>query len=145
YEAGAANEPALVIEWNEQGSVRLASAPVEGSTSLSAGAYGIGLTRVQNLTIINSDGSCTHFTDCQLPAFQKDEFRLRLPPDVRLISASLNGVEIDAPGVQNRICRIRLPERSANQSGHHIALRLAYPSVLLGFVDTLKLPLPEVF
>jgi len=146
YEAGAADEPALIVEWNEQGPVRLVNAPSpESSASAAAGAYGIGITRVQNLTIINSDGSCTHFTDCELPAFQKEEFRLRLPPDARLISASLNGAEINAPAVQDQLCRIRLPERSANQTGHRISLRLAYPAVRLGFVGSLKLVLPEVF
>ena len=59
--------------------------------------YGIGLTRGQNLTVINSDGSCTHFLECTLPAFQKEEFQLRLPADARLISASVNGTEIGAP------------------------------------------------
>jgi len=146
YEAGAADEPALIVEWNEQGPVRLVNAPSpESSASAAAGAYGIGITRVQHLTIINSDASCTHFTDCELPAFQKEEFRLRLPSDARLISASLNGAEINAPTVEDRVCRIRLPERSANQTGHRISLRLAYPPVQLGFVGSLNLPLPQVF
>ena len=43
--------------------------------------YGIGLSRAQNLTVINSDGSCTHFSEFEVPVFQTEEFRVRLPEE----------------------------------------------------------------
>ena len=50
--------------------------------------------------MIGSDGSCTHFTELELPASQAEEFRLRLPPQAQLISVSINGTEIGAPALE---------------------------------------------
>jgi len=142
YEAGVASEDVLTIEWRD------AVGAVGAGGDLAAGSrdfYGIGLTRAQNLTVINSDGSCTHFLECTLPALQKEEFRLRLPADARLISASVNGAEVSAPAVADQICRIPLPERVADQSSHRLSFRLSYPMVRLGFTGSVELNLPEVF
>jgi hypothetical protein len=143
YEIGVAGEEWVAIEWREQGGDAPpgASPPVEGA----GGFYGIGLTRAQNLTVINSDGSCTHFAEYELPAFLKEEFRLRLPAQARLISVSLNGTEISAPIVEDQVCRIRLPDRAPAQTAHRLSFRLGYPPVRLGFVGAVELKLPEVF
>src|SRR5262245_5059529 len=86
YEIGVAADEPLVLEWREQpGSPQIAAPKLEGQTNQ---LYGIGLSRVQNLTVINSDGSCTHFAECEIPAFQKEELRVQLQPGTRLISAS---------------------------------------------------------
>ena len=142
YEVGVAGEDLLTVEWREQGGAYGAGG---GSAGGSPDFYGIGLTRAQNLTVINSDGSCTHFLECTLPAFQKEDFRLRLPADARLISASVNGAEVSAPAVVDRVCRLPLPERAPSQSSHRLSFRLAYPTVRLGFSGSVELNLPEVF
>jgi len=142
YEVGVAGEEVLTVEWRDQGGAYGAGGGVVGT---ARDFYGIGLTRAQNLTVINSDGSCTHFLECTLPAYQKEEFRLRLPTDARLISASVNGSEISAPVVADQICRIRLPERAPDQSSHRLSFRLAFPTVRLGFTGSVELNLPEVF
>jgi len=142
YEIGIAGQETLALEWTDQpGAGRSEVArQIEGGNGL----YGIGLTRVQNLTVINSDGSCTHFAECEVPAFQKEEFRLRLPANARLISASINGTEVTAPIVDDRLCRIRLPDRAPNQTGYRLSFRLAYPAVRLGFFGSIELSLPEL-
>jgi hypothetical protein len=143
YDIGVAGEDPLVVEWRDQGGdARFAgSRPGEATSDF----YGIGLTRAQNLTVINSDGSCTHLVEYELPAFQKEEFRLRLPVGARLISASINGTELTAPNVEDRLCRIRLPGRAPGQIAHRLSFRLAYPPLRLGFLGSFELALPEVF
>ena len=138
YDLGVAGEELLTIEWREQDGA--APAPEAGREF-----YGIGITRAQHLTVLNSDSSCTHFAEFELPAFQADEFRLRLPPKARLISVSVNGVEAAAPALEDQLCRIRLPAREAGQAAHRLSFRLAYLPVSLGFIGAVELPLPEVF
>ncbi len=143
YDIGVAGDDRLVIEWREQGGDSLGGpgTPGEGSKEF----YGIGLTRAQNLTVINSDGSCTHFAEFELPVFRATEFRLRIPANARLISVSVNGAEISSPAVEDRLCRIPLPSRETQQPTHRLSFRIAYPMVRLGFAGTAELTLPEVF
>jgi hypothetical protein len=142
YDIGVAGEELLAVEWRDQG----------GDPAVSGRAaealkefYGIGLTRAQNLTVINSDGSCTHFAEFELPVFQTEEFRLKLPAKARLISVSVNGTEVGSPSIVDQLCRLRLPGREAQQTAHRLSFRVAYPAVRLGFVGTVELTLPEVF
>lgn len=137
YEFGVAGEELLVVEWREQDAVP----SVESGKEF----YGIGITRAQHLTVINSDSSCTHFAEFELPASQTEELRLRLPAKARLISVSIDGVEATAPALEDQLCRIRLPARASGQAAHRLSFRLAYPPVRLGFVGLLELALPEVF
>lgn len=139
YEIGVANEETLIVEWREQDGG--GAPPVEGGREF----YGIGLTRAQNLTVIHSDGSCTHFAEFEIPAFQSDEFRMRLPGGARLISVSLNGTEIGSPAIQDGVCRVRLPGQQPEQAAHRLSFRIAYPPMRLGFVGTAELALPELF
>jgi hypothetical protein len=142
YDIGVAGEELLVVEWRDQGSEAVAGIrkPGEGSEF-----YGIGLTRAQSLTVINSDGSCTHFAEFELPALMAEEFRMKLPAKARLISVAVNGNEISSPVVEEQLCRVRLPGREAQQTAHRISFRIAYPSFRLGFIGTAELALPEVF
>jgi len=126
------------VEWRDQ------AGPAPGPEA-GKEFYGIGITRAQHLTVIASDGSCTHFAELELPAFQPDELRLRLPPKARLISVSIDGVEAAAPALEDQLCRLRLPAHVAGQAAHRLSFRLAYPPVALGFIGTLEVPLPEVF
>jgi hypothetical protein len=119
--------------------------PVAAPTPVPSDIYGIGLTRAQHLTVINSDGSCTHFAEFEMPASPGGEFRLRLPAGARLLSASINGNEIQSPVVEDQNCRVKLPDREAQQAVDRLSFRLAYPPLRLGFIGTAELELPEVF
>jgi hypothetical protein len=138
YEIGVAGGELLTLEWREAGG---------GGTTITQGAdqlYGIGVTRAQHLTVIHSDGSCTHFAEFDLPAQLAQDFHMRLPPEARLISASLNGTEIVAPLLDNQTFRLRLPNREALQTSHRLSFRLAYPTMRLGFLGQAQLALPEL-
>ena len=131
------------MEWRDQGGDTAAEKVRTGEAAKEF--YGIGLTRAQNLTVINSDGSCTHFAEFELPAMQAAEFRMRLPDKARLISVSVNGNEIGSPTLENQLCIVKLPGREAQQSAHRLSFRIAYPAMRLGFIGTAQLTLPEVF
>jgi hypothetical protein len=145
YDIGVAAEETLVLEWRSDGRATLVQ------TQQNEGArefYGIGITRAQNLTIINSDSSCTHFAEFEVPVSQSDEFRLKLPPKARLISVSVNGGELSSPAVEDQLCRIRLPARDAQSRDggtHRLSFRIAYAPMRLGFVGLAELMVPEVF
>ena len=142
YEVGIAGEEQLVMEWSEAAGGVL---PGGRTGDLAKGFYGIGLTRAQHLTVVNSDGSCVHFAEVELPAFQAEEFRIKLPEKTRLISVSVNGSELSSPIVEAQVCRVRLPAREAQQSVYRLSFRLAYPPLRLGFTGSTELLLPEVF
>ena len=143
YNIGVAGEELLVIEWRD----------LDGDSPLGTGRagerskefYGIGLTRSQNLTVINSDGGCTHFAELELPPYQTEEFRLQLPSSARLISVSVNGNEVASPTIEGQLCHIRLPAPEAQRTSHRLSFRIAYPKVDLGFAGMAELALPEVF
>lgn len=142
YDVGVSGEDRLVVEWR--------GGEVEGAGGAASGAggsdvYGIGLTRAQHLTVITSDGSCTHFSEFEVPVHPAEEFALRLPPEARLISVLVNGAEIAAPAMDEQRCTLRLPPRDAQQTAHRLSLRIAYPAVRLGFAGLTELTLPEVF
>ena len=136
YEIGVAGEESLVVEWQER-----------SDAAATAGAkefYGIGVTRAQHLTVIHSDGSCSHFAEIDVPPAPAQDFRLALPAGVRLVSASLNGTEIASPVLEGQSFQLRLPNREAMQSAHRLSFRLAYPAQRLGFVGVAQLTLPEL-
>ena len=143
YEIGVAGEPALVLEWRDQGGGAAADRAKTGEAAKEF--YGIGLTRAQHLTVINSDSSCTHFAEFELPAAQGVEFRMRLPAKARLISVSVNGNEIGSPTVEDQLCVVKLPGREAGQNAHRLSFRIACPAMRLGFIGMAQLELPEVF
>jgi hypothetical protein len=139
YEIGVAGEDRLILDWRDA-----TEAGPGPNRPGDEGFYGIGLSHAQHLTVINSDGSCTHFAEFELPAFQTGEFRLRLPVGARLISASVNGVEVEAPSIEDRWCRLRLAPRPSQPTAHRLSFRLAYPLTPLGFLGSAGLTLPEV-
>ena len=142
YDIGVAGPESLQVEWRGEGVAT--SGPSAQSPDKAREFYGIGITRAQHLTVINSDGSCTHFAEIELPAFQPEEFRMKLPARARLISLSVNGTEINPP-VEDQLCRVRLPAREGQQTAHRLSFRIACPAVQLGFIGALDLTLPEVF
>jgi hypothetical protein len=143
YDVGVAGEESLIIEWRQNGSGK--SLALEKAGEGVKDFYGIGITRAQNLTIINSDSSCTHFAEFELPVSQSEEFRMSLPEKAKLISVSVNGVELNAPAIEDNVCKIHLPVRQAQQSAHRISFRIAYPPARLGFAGIIELSLPGLF
>ena len=143
YDIGVAGLDALMVEWREQGD----GAPVvpEAKAGATREFYGIGLTHAQNLTVINSDGSCAHFAEFELPVLQAEDFRMKLPAQARLISVSVNGAEIGSPSVVDQLVRIKLPGREGSQTAHRVSFRIACPPIKLGFIGTADLALPELF
>ncbi|NOS70369.1 MAG: hypothetical protein HOP33_10610 [Verrucomicrobia bacterium] len=143
HDIGVAGLELLIIEWRDEGDGAglVTTRQIEASKEF----YGIGLTRAQHLTVVNSDGSCTHFSEFEMPAIQNEEFRMKLPEKARLISVSVNGNEIRSPVVEAQLCRVRLPQREGQQTSHRLSFRVAYPAMRLGFVGTADLALPEVF
>jgi len=143
YDIGVAGEETLLVEWRaERGNAGLTSSkPGESMKEF----YGIGITRGQNLTLINSDSSCTHFAEFEIPVSQPEEFRMKLPEKARLISVSVNGAELASPVVDAQICRVRLPAREAQQVAHRLSFRIAYPPLRLGFLGSVEIALPELF
>jgi hypothetical protein len=154
YDIGVTGEEKLALEWREQGhdapakpAGPLTQAPVQTVQGAEPAKdfYGIGLTRAQHLTVINSDGSCTHFAEFEMPALEGEEFRMKLPAKARLISVSINGHEIQSPLVEDQTCRVKLPGRQAQQTVDRLSFRIANPPLRLGFIGTADLALPEVF
>ena len=141
YEIGVAGEKMLTLTWRDTGGGMATGA----ANTATGGLYGIGITRAQHLTVVNSDGSCLHFAELELPAGSHEELRLRLPPQVRLISMSVNGSEVTAPALEDQVCRVPLPDRAGSQATHRLSFRLSYPPVRLGFLGALELALPEAF
>jgi hypothetical protein len=157
YDIGVTGEEKMAVEWREPANdapgkpanpaVPATQAPLVAVKPAEPAKdfYGIALTRAQHLTVINSDGSCTHFAEFEMPAFQGEEFRMKLPAGSRLISVSINGNELRAPVVADQICRVPLPGREAQQTVDRISFRIAYPPLRLGFIGAADLALPEVF
>lgn len=141
-QVGVAGEPALSLNWANVGG---RGEPGRGGADRNAlGVFGIGLPRADHLTVLNSDGSCTHFAEYELPAARGDAFRVRLPPEARLISLAIDGNESSAPPMDDGWCLIELRPRESKQNTQRVSLRLAYPIQHLGFMGTLELALPEV-
>jgi len=151
YDLGITGGESLALEWRDPGMnppampIKPERPPVAAPVPPASSFYGIGLTRAQHLTVINSDGSCTHFAEFEMPASPGGEFRLRLPAGVRLLSISINGNEIQSPVIEDQNCRVKLPDREAQQAVDRLSFRLAYPPLRLGFIGTAELELPEVF
>jgi hypothetical protein len=143
YDIGVAAEETVVLEWRDQGGT--ASGVAGKQPGGTKEFYGIGIARAQNLTVINSDGSCTHFAEIEVPVSQSNEFPIKLPGKARLISVSVNGTEISSAQVTDQICRIQLPARDAQQVAHRLSFRIACAPIRLGFVGLAELTLPEVF
>ncbi len=153
YDIGAAGEDLLVAEWSEQPGRAPAPRPGIAPGALATGKpgdtakdfYGIGVTRAQHLTVVNSDGSCTHFAEFEVPPLQGAEFRMKLPDQARLVSVSVNGNEVNSPAVTDQLCVVKLPPRDAQQAAHRLSFRLSYPTLRLGFIGSADLKLPELF
>jgi hypothetical protein len=155
YNLGTTGEGALVVEWNnhQNRAPRAVATPSAAAETATAAKpvrdqrefYGITLNHVRNLTVVSSDGSCTHFAEFEMPANSDEQFQMRLPPKARLISASVDGNEINSPTMEDQLCRVRLPPRDGRSSTRRLSFRIAYPPLRLGFIGTAEFTLPEFF
>lgn len=141
YDIGVAGIPCLVLEWGGRSGDGTGPSGTGGAGVSEL--YGIGITRAQHLTVINSDGTCTHFAEIELPPFH-EVFEFRPPPEARLISVLVNGTELKSPPVSDGTLRLALPRDQGRQAEQRLSFRLAYPPHRLGFVGALELDLPEV-
>jgi hypothetical protein len=142
YEIGVTGGTSLAIEWRDRDEDGPSGEGpwIEGGRAL----YGIGITKAQHLTVMHSDGSCAHFVEVELPVQPTEEFKMRLPAQARLVSASVDGIEVASPTVEGQVCRIPLPARVPSQMAHRLSCRMTFPPVRLGFVGSLDLALPQV-
>lgn len=137
YEVGLAGAGEIAIEVPARGPAGGAEDP-----SSAERLYGIGVTESQQLTVINSDGTCTHFAEYSLPAFHSGVFELDLPVTSTVISASVNAREIQEPLTRAGRCRIPLAG-DVQGTVQRVSLRLALPHVRLGFIGSVDLEMPR--
>jgi hypothetical protein len=143
YELGVSGEDQLKLRFDAASEDNFAGKKSGARSQAGEALYGIGISQAHHLTVVASDGSCTHFSELEFPASKSGEFLQRLPTGSRLVSASLNGIEIPAPTVISNTCRILLPAESASSELRRLSLRIALPRVELGFLGDLELELPE--
>lgn len=140
---GVSGEEDLKLRFDAGSAESGADAGVARPLASTQALYGIGIPQARHLTVVASDGSCTHFSELELPTTRSGEFLQRLPPGASLVSASINGVEIPSPTLVSNVCRFQLPHDPARVTPQKLSLRLALPRMELGFLGTLDLELPE--
>jgi hypothetical protein len=97
----------------------------------------------RHLTVINTDGSCTHSADYVLPGASSQPVTLALPPGATVISGSLNGVALDPATLRGSPLSIVIPESLQHRAEHQLSLSLSCAPVHLGFLGQLTLSLPD--
>ena len=144
YEIGVAGSDHLVIDAASAGDAEQPeSNKAQPVQEMRKRLYGIGITASQQLTVINSDGTCTHFAEYQLPPFHPETFEMDLPEGTRIISVSVDGFEVEEPKVESGHCWISLENGKKVGATHQVSLRLANEAVRLGFIGFTELKLPQ--
>lgn len=143
HDLGVSGEEALQLRFESTPTELGPDERGKGGQAGSQALYGIGIPQARHLTVVASDGSCTHFSELELPATRTGEFLQRLPEGARLVSASLNGIEIPSPIIVSNVCRFQLGREPSHASPRRLSLRLSLPRMELGFVGTLAVELPE--
>ena len=144
YDLGVAQATAFTIGWQEGDKItEPPSSPGRPTLEASSETYGIGIVSSDQLTVVNSDGTCLHFAWYELPAFHADSFEVTVPQEARILSASLDQFEIEEPILTDGRCRIPV-ETAQDAQPRRLLLRLSYPRVRLGFLGHLQFDLPEV-
>jgi hypothetical protein len=145
YELGVAGGEPLIVGWT--GRLAEIAGGIDGAADDTGPAgdpiYGIRIPHSQHLTIINSDGTCSHFAEFQVPTAQPGPLDLQLPPDTQIISVSIDGVERERPRVSGARARIELPWANAGPQNRRVSLRLAYAPRPLKFMGQVELSLPQ--
>ncbi len=144
YDLGVTGAEPFVIGWTRGMSELTTRSGLEIPATASLDQlYGIRISESQQLTVINSDGSCTHFAEFHLAAFHPPDFDVTLPAGTQIISASVDGVEKEKPPITGKQLRIRLDMATPRQGVRRVSLRLALPNVRLGFIGFTELELPQ--
>jgi hypothetical protein len=144
YELGLAGPEPFTIGWAGKIGETAPRAGLETPTAASLDQlYGIRITESQQLTVINSDGSCTHFAEFLLPPFHPPAFDVTLPVSTQVISVSVDGVEKEKPPLAGRQLRIPLDVAGPRPEVRRVSLRLALPKVHLAFIGFTELELPQ--
>jgi hypothetical protein len=105
--------------------------------------YGIGIVAARHLTVVGSDGAALHFAAYSLPPSSGDAFELVLPAGAGVLSATVDGLEVERPLVVDGALRIPLDVRPEGRGPHEVALRIDLGRLPLGFLGTLELELPR--
>jgi hypothetical protein len=141
YELGVAGGEAVIVTWAGK-----TGDPASGpalATELRDQLYGIGITESRQLTVINSDGSCTHFAEFQLPPFHPPLFEVTLPAGSQVVSVSVNGVEREKPVSRGDRILISFEGATPRQEARRVSLQLSLAKVRLGFIGVMDLELPQ--
>ena len=138
YEVGLVGSKSLTVTWpSETGSP-------ESPDAQKGNIYGIKIVESRQLTVIHSDGACTHLAEFILPPYHSEEFQLMLPDEARVISVSVDDSEVAKPKLTQNSCSIPLAPYPPTSENRRISLRLSLPSVRLGFLGFTELELPNL-
>lgn len=134
YDVGVAGVELLVVS---------SAAAGPAVTNRADQVYGIRVISSHQLTVVHSDGSATHFAEYEIPGFHPPTFGLVLPEGARVISVSVDGVEVAEPKQTDRTLNISVGPGEAGRGTRRISLRLAMPLVRLGFIGVAEFELPQ--
>lgn len=139
YEIGLSGTNSFIIALSNA-----TARPTGGSTDEARDPlYGIRILESQQLTIVHSDGSCSHFAEFRLPGSHPPAFGIRLPDGVTLISTSVDGAEREKPELRNGELLIPLGVSEPRLDHRRVSLRLAFPRVKLKFIGFAEFELPQ--
>lgn len=138
YEVGVIGNKPVTFIW--PGAVERSDA-----TDPQGDIYGVKIVESKQLTVIHSDGACTHLAEFLLTPSYSEELHLQLPDGSAVLSASVDGVEIAEPAVDRNRCSVPLDRFPPSTERRRVALRLSYPKARLGFIGftELELPIPD--
>lgn len=137
YEVGLAGSTSLTVTWPSE-----TSSP-DSTDAQKRNIYGIKIVESRQLTVIHSDGACTHLAEFVLPPYHSEEFQLLLPDEARVISVTVDDSEVAEPKLTENRCSIPLAPYPPTSENRRISLRLSLPSVRLGFLGFTELELPN--
>lgn len=139
YQFGFTGEETIEVAW---GSGAEPGAGVASEEAISI--YGIPVALAQHLTVIDSQGQHVHFAEFELGSNSSSRFELRLPEDVFVVSAAIDGVEIADYRLSDQVLALDLKAFEHLGRSKRVSLKLQYPRVQLGFAGELSLACPTL-
>jgi hypothetical protein len=143
YRIGVAGSDLLELGWSGSSLPSPLPDPARpsppGPATATPEIYGIGIAESVQLTVVNSDSSCTHLAVFRLGDYHPPILELELPRGARVLSVQVGGFELEAPEVDDRLCRIPVDVERPPGTPRTVSLRLDLPRVALGFVGLLEL------
>jgi hypothetical protein len=135
HELSSAGAPSVTLSWSD--------APGSPEATPGSPLHGMSMLSSRHLTVINTDGSCTHAADYVLAGAFGRPFVLALPPGAAVVSGSLDGVALDPATLRGSPLSIAVPESPQHRAEHQLSLSLSCAPVHLGFLGHLTLSLPD--